>query len=197
MLGLTAPGSVVWVSTSDSPTRKYKHTLEIVEADLGQGAVMVGINTGRPNALVSAAIADGRIGEFAGYPKLRREVRYGASSRVDLLLEDASGKQCYIEIKNVHLMRQPGLAEFPDSVTERGARHLDELAGMVAAGNRAVMLFLIQRADAERMAVCRDIDPAYGAAFDRAIKAGVEAIAYRCRLTPEGIVLEGRVPIVG
>jgi sugar fermentation stimulation protein A len=195
MLGLTDPGAVVWVSVNDSPTRKYKHTLEIVEADLGQGAVLVGINTGRPNALVSAAIADGRLPELAGYPKLRREVRYGTSSRVDLLLEGGDGKPCYVEIKNVHLMRRPGLAEFPDSVTERGARHLDELAGMVAAGNRAVMLFLIQRGDAERMAVCRDIDPAYGAAFDRAVKAGVEAIAYRCRLTPEGIALETRVPI--
>jgi len=223
MLGLTAPGSVVWVSSSQSPTRKYEHTLEIVEADLGQGTVLVGINTGRPNALVSAAITEGRIHELAGYPSLRREVRYGASSRVDLLLEEpgerpaeggqgkdlaeggqgkrpaegGQGKQCYVEIKNVHFMREPGVAEFPDSVTERGARHFDELAAMVAAGNRAVLLYLIQRPDATGLKLARDIDPAYGAAFDRATKAGVEAIAYRCTLTPSGITLGDRVPVLG
>jgi sugar fermentation stimulation protein A len=110
----------------------------------------------------------------------------------------AEGKPpCYVEVKNVHLMRTKGLAEFPDSVTARGAKHLDELAAMVAAGHRAVMLFLIQIASAERFAVARDIDPRYGAAFERARAQGVEALAYRCTLSAAGIDVAAAVPVVG
>jgi sugar fermentation stimulation protein A len=114
-------------------------------------------------------------------------VRYGKNSRVDFLLEDAGRPPCYVEIKNVHLMRRPGLAEFPDAVTKRGAKHLGELADMVAAGARAVMLFLIQIGSARRFALARDIDPAYGKAFDAARAGGVEMLAYRCRITCDGI----------
>jgi sugar fermentation stimulation protein A len=103
---------------------------------------------------------------------------------------------CYLEIKNVHLMRRPGVAEFPDSVTARGARHLDELAAMVVLGNRAVMLFLVQIPSAASFTLARDIDPTYGSAFDRARDAGVEAIAYRCAVGREAIGVSGPVPIV-
>ena len=118
---------------------------------------------------------------------MRREVKYGRNSRVDFLLEDPGRPPCYVEIKNVHLMRRPGLAEFPDAVTKRGAKHLAELSDMVAAGNRAVMLYLIQIGSARAFAIARDIDPNYGTAFERARGAGVEAIAYRCGITCEGI----------
>ncbi len=128
-------------------------------------------------------------------PALRREVKYGRNSRVDFLLEDPARPPCYVEIKNVHLMRRAGLAEFPDAVTKRGAKHLAELAAMVAAGNRAVMLFLIQIGSARRFALARDIDPAYGKAFDAARQAGVEAIAYRCGITCDGIEVAEPVPI--
>jgi sugar fermentation stimulation protein A len=124
-------------------------------------------------------------------------VKYGRQSRVDFLLEAPDRPPCYLEIKNVHLMRKPGLAEFPDSVTARGARHLDELADMVAASGRAVMLYLIQIGSAERFALARDIDPGYAAAFDRARGRGVEAFAYRCDITPEGIVVGQTVPVLG
>jgi sugar fermentation stimulation protein A len=147
----------------------------------------VGINTVHPNALAAEAIAAGAIAELAGYGTIRREVKYGKNSRVDFLLEHPARPPCYLEIKNVHLMRQPGLAEFPDAVTKRGAKHLDELSAMVAAGARAVMLFLIQIGSAQRFKLARDIDPAYGKAFDAARAAGVEIIAYRCRITCEGI----------
>jgi sugar fermentation stimulation protein A len=197
MLGLTAPGSFVWLSESDSPTRKYRHTWELVEADLGKGPSLVGINTGHPNRLVAEAVEAGRIAPLKGYPSLRREQKYGKNSRIDLLLEAPRKGLAYLEIKNVHMMRRHGLAEFPDSVTERGAKHLAELADMVRAGHRAVMLFLIQRADASRLSLARDIDPGYGEAFDAAIAAGVEALAYRCRLSPEGIEVERAVKIVG
>lgn len=195
MIGLTEPGSVVWLSTSDSPTRKYRHTWEMVEADLGQGPTLVGINTSRPNALVAEAINKGLIVGLDGYPELRREVKYGQNSRIDILLDCARKGRCYVEIKNVHMMRTAGTAEFPDSVTERGAKHLAELATMVREGHRAVMVFLIQRGDALRLDLARDIDPAYGKAFDAARDAGVEMLAYRCRLSPEEIVLESAVPV--
>ncbi len=194
MMGLATPGAVVWLSESASPTRKYPHTWEMVEADLGQGPVLVGINTNHPNRLVSEAIAAGHITEVAGYANLRREVKYGVSSRIDILLEDPAKGLAYVEIKNVHLSRRTGLAEFPDSVTERGAKHLAELSAMVAAGHRAVMLYLIQRADAAHFALAGDIDPRYAEAFARAREAGVEAIAYACRLTPEEIVITNPVP---
>src|SRR3954471_18938031 len=129
----------------------------------------------------------GAIAELAGYGTIRREVRYGKNSRVDFLLEHPARPPCYLEIKNVHLMRQPGLAEFPDAVTKRGAKHLDELSAMVAAGARAVMLCLSHIGSARRFKRARDIDPAYDKAFDAARPAGVEIIAYRCGITCEGI----------
>lgn len=197
MKGLTAPGSVVWLSTSDSPTRKYKHTWEMIEDDMGGGATMVGINTGHPNKILSEAIGAGLIAPLEGYQSLKREQKYGKNSRIDILLEDEAKGTAYVEIKNVHLMREPGVAEFPDSVTERGAKHLGELADMVREGKRAVMVFLIQRADATAFKLARDIDPAYGAAFDAAVAAGVEAIAVRCRLSEEGIAVDGLIDVAG
>jgi sugar fermentation stimulation protein A len=187
MTGLNRAGARVWLSKSENPSRKLAHSWELIEVDLGAGAELVGINTAHPNALAAEAIAAGAIAELTGYPALRREVRYGKNSRVDFLLADPSRPPCYVEIKNVHLMRAPGLAEFPDAVTKRGAKHLAELAAVAAGGARAVMLFLIQIASARRFALARDIDPAYGQAFDAARRAGVEALAYRCAITCDGI----------
>jgi sugar fermentation stimulation protein A len=187
MIGLAPPGARVWLSRSDNPKRKLAHSWELIEVDFGAGAELVGINTTHPNALAAEAIAAGLFAELAGYPAVRREVKYGKNSRVDFLLEAPERPPCYVEIKNVHLMRRPRIAEFPDAVTKRGAKHLAELSDMVAAGHRAVMLFLIQIGSAERFALARDIDPGYGRAFDLARAAGVEALAYRCRLTHDGI----------
>ena len=196
MIGLAAPGAPVWLSRSDNPKRKLAHSWELVEVDLGSGAELVGINTTNPNALAAEAIAAGLIPELAGYRSVRREVKYGKNSRVDFLLEEPARPPCYVEIKNVHLMRRKGLAEFPDAVTKRGAKHLVELADMVAAGARSVMLFLVQIASAERFALARDIDPAYGAQFDRARAQGVEALARRCRLTRAGVEVAEPIAIV-
>ncbi len=196
MLGLAEPGSKVWLSTNDNPKRKLKFSWELLEVDLGAGPVLVGINTSLPNGLVAEAIQSGAIAELSGYPALRREVKYGVNSRIDILLEKEDLSRCYVEIKNVHLMRKPGLAEFPDSVTNRGRKHLVELSGMVAQGHRAVMVYLVQRGDAEAFSLARDIDPAYGEAFDAATQAGVEALAYICGLTPQAINVSGRIPVV-
>lgn len=195
MLGLVAPGSAVWLSRSAAPGRKYPHTWEMIEADLGRGPALVGINPMHPNKLVAEAIASGMIAPLAGYGALRREVKYGQSSRIDLLLEDEAKGRCYVEVKNVHLMRTAGRAEFPDSVTARGAKHLGELAAMVAEGHRAVMVYLVQRADAESFSISGDLDPAYLAAFRTAIAAGVETLTYRCRLTTEEIVVDRALPL--
>jgi len=193
MLGLASPGARVWLSMSDSVTRKYPHTWEMVEADLGQGPSLVGINTGHPNRLVAEAIEARRIKKLSGYSSLRREVKYGEASRIDILLEDAKKGRCYVEIKNVHLMRVAGVAEFPDCVTARGVKHLRELSQMVAEGHRAVMLFLIQRGDAKRFALARDLDPAYAEAFRLAVGAGVEVMAFACSMSTEEIVLDKAV----
>lgn len=191
MLGLCDPGMAVWVSVSASPTRKYPHTWELVELGAGTAKTLVGINTAHPNAIVAEAITQGQIAPLAGYASLRREVKYGQSSRIDLLLEDKDKGLAYVEIKNVHLLREPGLAEFPDSKTERGVKHLAELSDMVRAGHRAVMLYLIQRSDAGRFRIARDIDPRYAAALTAARAAGVEAYAAVCRVSPEAVALDG------
>jgi sugar fermentation stimulation protein A len=195
MMGLVVEGSRVWLSTSDSPTRKYKHTWELVEADFGAGTTMVGINTNHPNRIVSEAIAEGAIKELKGYADLKREVKYGANSRIDILLTDPKKSPCYVEIKNVHMMRKSPRAEFPDSVTERGAKHLAELSRMVQAGNRAVMLYLIQISTPTSFSFADDIDPAYVKAFDHAREAGVEALAYRCSISSDAIIIDRAVPI--
>src|ERR1043166_1376629 len=195
MIGLAPPGARGWLSKSDNPNRKLAHSWELIEVDLGGGPELVGINTAHPNALAGEALAAGAIPELAGYGTIRREVRYGENSRVDFLLEDPRRPSCYLEIKNVHLMRRPGLAEFPDAVTKRGAKHLAELADMVAVGSRSVMLFLVQIGSANAFALARDIDPAYGRAYDAARRAGVEALARRCRISHAGIDVADVVPI--
>lgn len=197
MTGLAAPGTRVWLSKSGNPKRKLLYSWELAEVDLGSGLELVGVNTAHPNPLVGAAISAGTIVELAGYGTLRREVKYGRNSRVDFLLDDRAKPSCYVEVKNVHLMRAKGLAEFPDSVTARGAKHLDELSAMVAQGCRAVMVFLVQIGSADRVALARDIDVNYGAAFDRARNAGVEAIAYRCAISETEIIVADAVPVLG
>ncbi len=197
MLGLQAPGIAAWLSKSDNPNRKLAWSLEIVEVDAGRGPALVGINTGHPNRIVEEAIAAGAVAELSGYAGLRREVKYGRNSRIDILLTDDGRPDCYVEVKNVHLVREPGLAEFPDSVTARGAKHLDELSEMVRQGARAAMFYLVQRGDTERVAIARDIDPGYGEALDRARKAGVEVVAYGCEVTPSGVEIKGPLPFAG
>ncbi len=197
MLGLTEPGARVWLSKSDSPGRKLPYSWELIEVDFGSGPELVGVNTSHPNRLVAEALGRGKIAELAGYPRLRREVRYGESSRVDFVLGRDGRPSCFLEVKNVHMMRTPGRAEFPDSVTERGAKHLDELAREARTGARAVLLFLVQIGSAESVTLARDIDPAYGRAFDRARTAGVEAMALRCRISIDGIEVASPVPVLG
>ncbi|RMD64576.1 MAG: DNA/RNA nuclease SfsA [Alphaproteobacteria bacterium] len=191
MLGLAEPGTEVWLSQATNPARKLKYTWELTTAN----GHLVGINTARPNLLVTEAIEAGRVSEIAGYAELRREVRYGRNSRIDLLLNGPGRPACYVEVKNVHMKRGPEAAEFPDSVTTRGAKHLVELGDMVEAGHRAVMFFLVQRADCTRLEIAADIDPAYDQGLREAIARGVEVVCYSCHITPEAIEVDRRLPV--
>ena len=193
MLGLNAPGLGVWLSRSDKPTRKLAWTLELVEADGG----LVGVNTLNPNRLVAEALAADAIPELSGYAVHRREVKFGAASRVDFVLIGPGRPDCYVEVKNCHLRREGSLAEFPDCVAARSSKHLRELAAEVARGNRAVQLFVIQRTDCDRFAACADLDPVYAAGLEVAADAGVEVLAYRCAISPEAVAVAERVPWIG
>ncbi|WP_366658257.1 DNA/RNA nuclease SfsA [Fodinicurvata sp. EGI_FJ10296] len=202
MLGLAAPGLPVWISESAVATRKYPHTLELVDLPSG----LVGVNTGLPNRLAAEAIAAGTLSELSGYATVRHEVKYGTNSRVDLVLSgaaDAPAREvpdCYVEVKNVHLRREDGLhptaAEFPDCVTARGTRHLRELAAVVAGGGRAVMCFIVQRMDCDHFRPAADIDPVYAATLSRVAEQGVEIVCYACRIAVGGITVDRRLPVV-
>jgi len=193
MLSLARPGARVWLAKSVDPKRKLAWSWILEETERG---ACVCIDTSKPNAVVAAAIAAGRIPALAGWASLRREVRYGTDSRIDVLLEDPARGRCWVEVKNATLSRAPGLAEFPDAVTTRGAKHLRELAARVALGDRAVMLYLVDRPDCDRFTLARDVDPAYASGFARARAAGVEAMAIRAEVTPEGVEIAGEIPIV-
>jgi len=193
MMGCCEPGSRVWLSEHDTPSRKYRHTWELVEV----GRTLVGINTALPNALVAEAIADGTVAELAGYATVRREVAYGEErSRVDLVLEHEAREPCYVEVKNVTAAANRGVALFPDCVSDRGAKHLRELARLRSRGIRPVQVYCVQRSDVREVRPADAIDPAYGQALREAIAAGVEVMAYRAKVTAREIRLAQRIPVV-
>lgn len=189
MLGLKTAGFPAWLQPTDDPKRSLKYTLELVEAD----GALVGVNTMHPNRLTAEALAEGVIGELHGYASVRREVRYDADSRIDFLLEDAGRPPCWLEVKNVHLMRTPGLAEFPDCVAARSAKHLKALERRVQAGERAVVLFVVQRPDCDIFSACRELDPVFAAGLDAAAEAGVEVLVYGCDVSVQGVRLARRL----
>ena len=194
MLGCQEPGSRVWLSLSDSASRKYRYTWELVQTGNG---VVVGIHTGRTNALVAEALAAGVIRELAGYTDVHREVRVeGSGSRLDFRLDHGPGPPCYLEVKNVTAAVHDGIALFPDAVSTRAARHVGDLAALANEGFRAALCFCVQREDVRQVRPADAIDPAYGEALRQAAAAGVEVLAYRCRVGPEEVLLEDSVPVV-
>jgi len=191
MTGVKEPGSDVWLSPAKNPERKLKYTWELINV----GANLVGINTSLPNKIVSEAIDGDSIPELSGYEKLRREVKYGKNSRIDILLTSEDKADCYVEVKNVHLMRKHGVAEFPDGISKRAAKHQDELAKMVQDGSRAVTIYLCQRQDCGTFRIADDIDPEYQQAASKAREQGVESLCYACKLTTRSIALSHRLTI--
>ncbi|MEE9388136.1 MAG: DNA/RNA nuclease SfsA [Paracoccaceae bacterium] len=175
MTGLDGPGIRVWLEPNDDPKKKLNYGWRLSE--LG-GGHWVGIDAMVPNRVVGEALRTKGVAELADYSGVRPEVKYGVKSRIDFLLTEPGLPDTYVEVKNVHLSRTPGWAEFPDAKTERGARHLDEMAEMVRAGHRAVMFYLVQRTDCHRFRLAGDVDARYASAFAAARTAGVDVLCY-------------------
>ncbi|SEP06619.1 sugar fermentation stimulation protein A [Salinihabitans flavidus] len=193
MMGLANPGSRIWLEPNDDPKKKLRYGWRLVEHDSGH---FTGVDTSLPNRALKAALEARALPDLSNYDQVRPEVRYGTKSRVDFLLSAPGRPDLYLEVKSVTLSRRPGLAEFPDSVTDRGRRHLQELQTMARSGHRAMMFYLVQRTDAVRVKLAGDIDPAYTAACDAARGAGVEMLAYGCAITPESIEIGAPLPFV-
>ena len=186
-----SPGDVIHLSHNPSPKRKLAYSWEYTEV----GSGFIGINTMRPNRIVEEAIADKKIPELSSYDTIRREVKYGEASKIDLLLEseDAELPKCYVEIKNVTL-KDGDHVSFPDAVTKRGLKHLHELSLMVNEGHRAVLLFFVNRPDTEFMTIAKEVDPAYSKGIDEALASGVEILAYQADSTLQGVGIKGKIP---
>lgn len=183
-----------WFSRSDDPRRKLSGTLEITTTPDG---FLAGVNTNRPNKLVREAIEQGVIAELQGYASIRAEVKYGVeNSRIDLLLTGEGLARCYVEVKNTTLGMGGGRVLFPDAVTERGTKHLRELISMAQQGHRAVLVFCVQHSGATSTGPADEIDPVYGETLRQAMAAGVEVLAYGCRLAEDEIVVDRRLPFI-
>ena len=198
MKNCVLPESPCWYSVSDSKTRKYPQTLEIVTAP---GDHLAGVNTARTNELVEQALHAEVIAELRGYQTLRREVVYGSEkSRIDFLLTDnpADTRLCYLEVKNVTLMEAEGEGVFPDAVSERGSKHLRELIAMRAQGHRAVLLFCVQHTGIQTVRAAAHIDAVYADTLRAAQAAGVELLAYAAGIAPaqNTIALERALPVL-
>lgn len=192
MMGLSDPGLRVWLEPNEDPKKKLKYGWRLAELPGGHWS---GIDTAVPNRVVAEALAARAVPALAAYATVRPEVAYGTRSRVDFLLTGPGLPDAYVEVKNVHLRRDGDWAEFPDSVTTRGAKHLRELSDVVAAGHRAVMLYLVQRTDCARLRMAADLDPGYAAAFEEARAAGVEMIAHGTRIDRESVVIGSALPV--
>ncbi|MCM2284234.1 MAG: DNA/RNA nuclease SfsA [Desulfobacula sp.] len=195
MKGCALPGSRVFLSQSDNPGRKYRHTWELIEVP----GTLVGINTQVPNKLVKRAVEKGLISELSGYGRVSAEVKTSAHTRLDLVLEQGEGlesrEDCYVEIKNCTLVEE-GRAMFPDAVTERGQKHLQELEHLVSLGHRGVIFFLIQRMDAASFSPADKIDKAYGEKLRKAVQNGVEIVTRDTVITTERIKIGRALPVI-
>jgi sugar fermentation stimulation protein A len=186
MLGLANPGTRVWLEPNTDPKKKLKFGWRLVDHENGH---FTGVDTSLPNRVLRSALTDRAIPALASYPVVKPEVKYGENSRIDFLLTGAQLPDAYVEVKSVTLSRQRGLAEFPDSVTARGTKHLHELGKMARDGHRAVMLYLVQRTDCDRLTLAQDLDPAYAAAFLQARQSGVETLIIGTDISTKGVAL--------
>ncbi len=192
MMGLAEEGMKIWVEPNDDPKKKLNYGWRLVDHENGH---FTGVDTSVPNRALKAALMAGEVPGLEA-PMVRAEVPYGENSRIDFLLSGA-GPETYVEVKSVTLCRAAGLAEFPDARTARGLKHLEELSAMVGQGHRAVMLYLVQRTDCDRVGIAGDIDPAYAAGLERARAAGVEVMCFDCRIAPQEITLGRALPFIG
>lgn len=183
MLGMKNEGMTVWLEPNDDPKRKLSYSWKL--AKIGSG--LVAVDTGLANKVVHEGLLAGKFPTLDRYTNIRPEVRYGENSRIDFLLTADGLPDCYVEVKSVTLSRKSGIAEFPDSVTKRGVKHLVELSDMVTDGHRAVMLYLVQRTDCTAFTLADDLDPAYATAFTKATHAGVEVLCFSSAITTHSV----------
>ncbi|WP_317057230.1 DNA/RNA nuclease SfsA [Roseovarius rhodophyticola] len=192
MMGLAKPGTRIWVEPNEDPKKKLKYGWRLVDHENGH---FTGVDTSLPNRALKAALMTQTIPELSAYDTVLPEQKYGTKSRIDFLLRALNLPDAYVEVKSVTLMRQPGLAEFPDSVTARGAKHLTELAQMAQSGHRALLFYLVQRTDCTEVSVAADIDPTYASALQTATANGVEILAYHTQITPHSIEIGKKLPV--
>ena len=198
MLGVAIEGARVWVANHEGSKRKLKWSWELIELEEFSPPALVPINTTNPNKIVAEALEKKTIPELASYKQIIPEQKYGDKSRIDFLLKCDGKPDCYLEVKNVHLRRCPEpLAEFPDSKTARGLKHLQELQKIVDRGDRAVLLFVVQRGDCEKFSIASDLDPAYGVEIKKAISAGVEIMVWDCAVSSKEVCLRRPLPFTG
>jgi len=184
------PGDTVFILHSPSPTRKLAYTWELTKTPTG----FVGVNTARPNHIVANAIEAGKIPELSSYSDMKQEVKYGANSRIDILLTCPVKGQCYVEVKNTTLLEDDSVL-FPDAVSARGLKHLQELSQMVKDGHRAVMFYLVNRSEGSHFRPATHIDPAYSKGLSDAFKSGVEILTYRAIHSLEGLCIGEAIPL--
>ncbi|MEL6887077.1 MAG: DNA/RNA nuclease SfsA [Pseudomonadota bacterium] len=184
MMGLATPGLRIWLEPNDDPKKKLKYGWRLVEHGDGH---FTGVDTSVPNRALRAGLEARAVPGLEQYTTVKPEQKYGQNSRIDFLLQGDGLPDAYVEVKSVTLSRTEGLAEFPDSVTARGARHLDELSRMAALGHRAVMLYLVQRTDCARFTLAGDIDPTYASAYKAATRVGVDTMCLGTHISPQGV----------
>lgn len=192
MTGLADPGTRIWVEPNEDPKRKLRYAWKLAELPGGHLAC---VDTGAANRIIQGALEAGTLPALRGYDSVLPERTYGQGSRVDFLLEGGALPPIHVEVKSVTLSRISGLAEFPDTVTARGARHLRDLADVAMGGGRAALVYLVQRGDCTRVAVAADIDPAYAAAMDAARAAGVTVLAHAADIGREQITIGAQLPV--
>jgi len=191
MLGLLDEGNKTWISPADNPDRKLKYTLEIINDKKSN----VGVNTHLANRIVEEAIEQKIIKEIKNYSEYQREVKFGLHSRFDFELKNKN-KKAFLEVKNVTLSRQNGIAEFPDAVTSRGLKHLEELEKAIKKGYESFLIYLVQREDCNEFRIAKDIDPKYYEGFLKAKKNGVKFISYSCKVNEKEIYVNKSIKIV-
>ena len=191
MMGLIEKGNIVWFSKSDNPKRKLKYTLEIIKVKKN----LVGINTLITNKLVLEALKSKKIKNLIPFNKIKTESKFSKNTRFDFLLFNGKTK-CYLEVKNVTLVRNENVAEFPDAITSRGTKHLNELINAKKCGYQSYILYLIQREDCKNFKIADDIDKDYKIAFNKAIKAGVKMLCYDCKISNEEVKLNNQINLI-
>ena len=188
MQGLLKEGNKIWLSKSNNPNRKLKYTLQIIE----DGNSKVGVNTHLTNKIVLDALENNLIREFSKNIKIKPEVKFGENTRFDFLIADKNYK-AFIEVKNVTLARKPKIAEFPDAITSRGAKHIRELIKASKKGYKIYIAFIIQREDCDQLAIASDIDPEYSRLLSKAIKEKLNILCYDCKFSTKGIKLNKKI----